>query len=362
MAVGYIQWNWVIHAAKGRLLYPTMVVVAALLGRGWETWAARWPLITHIVMGALAVATLVIPFTVMAPPVAPPPTYADASAVTPQVALAGQFGDSVALLGYDLNTHTFNPGDTLDLTLYWQALAPLDRHVSLAVQLVSARPGDTTTRLNFNTWPGGGNAPTGFWQPGEVIADRYRLDIPASDAPAQAWTLQIALYDLETGARLPFTATGDAAPLTQVRVGAVDNADFAPPAEHALATPVDFGQAITLEGLALAIEGDTATLDLWWQGRAPLSADLVTFIHLYDADGAQVLTADGPPLAGGFPTSLWQPGDRIHDTRAFTLPGDTAAPLKLGLGWYHPLTGERLTAAAAAQPLPDNALYLPVEP
>jgi hypothetical protein len=149
MGISYVRWNWITHAAKGRLLYPMMVVVAALLGRGWETWAARWPLIARLVMGALALVALVIPFTVMAPPVTPPPTYADANAVTPQVALAGQFGDSIALLGYDLNAHTFNPGDELALTLYWQALAPLDAALfaGRAARLGAARRYDDAPQL-----------------------------------------------------------------------------------------------------------------------------------------------------------------------------------------------------------------------
>lgn len=368
MAAGYVRWNWVAHAAKGRLLYPTMSMVVFFLAQGWDYWAERWPRVTQLLPAALSAVAIAIPFAVMAPAVALPPIAAGPVAVAPRTPFAGQFGDSIALLGYDLNATSFESGDELDLTLYWHVLARPDRHYSLALQLVSAYPADVTTLVNVNLWPGNGAYPTGNWRPGDVIIDRYRFTIADTAARTQGWVLTAALYDLESGARLPFTLNeqpaGDAARLITVRVGAVEAvvAESAPPAEYQAATPVTFGGAITLDGVAVVVEGNSVTLDMWWRCAAPPPTDWVTFIHFYDAHGTQILTGDGPPLLNSFPTSLWQPGDRIHDVRTLVIPEDAAAPLRLGLGWYNPLTGERPAAVAEEQRLPDDALYLPVGP
>ncbi len=368
MAVGYVRWNWVAHAAKGRLLYPTFSIVAFFLALGWDHWAGRWSRLTPVFPAALALVAVAVPFAVMAPAVALPPIAVDPAAVTPRAPFAGQFGDSIALLGYDLNATSFEPGDELTVTLYWRVLARPDRNYSLALQLVSAHIADVTTLVNENLWPGNGAYPTANWRPGDVITDRYRFVVPDTAARTQGWWLDVALYDLESGLRLPVTLNGqpagDAARLALVRVGAVAPvvAASAPPPEHKTAPPTTFGNAITLDGVAMRVEENAIELHLWWRCDAPPPADWVTFVHLYDAQGTQVVVADGPPLVNSFPTSLWQPGDRVYDVRTLPFSPSLAAPFKVAVGWYNPLTGERAAAVAAGERLADDAIYWTVEP
>ncbi len=366
MFAAYVQWNWVIHAPKGRLLYPALASVMPLLGRGWAVWTARRPALSWALLIPPALVAALIPPLVMRPPVAPPPILAGVTDVQPAHALDGRLGDDIALLGYDLNSTSFEPGQPLDLTLYWRVLAQPATHYSLAVQLVSAIPGQTATLINWNTWTGGGNYPTGFWRPGEVIADHYHLRLPDQVTYAQGWRLQAVLFDRESGARLPFTLggnpTGDAATLALVRVGANDPLVAAPPPAHQLTPPVDFGSAIMLDGVQVEPHADSLRLTLWWRSLAPSSQDYTVFVHLYDERGELVSTADGPPLSGGFPTSLWRPGDRVRDDHLAPLPAGTAGAWQLGIGWYDPRTGVRLPAAAGGVRLPDDTLRLPVTP
>ena len=42
MLVAYIRWNWIVCAPKGRLVYPAMASVGALIGRGLAYWTAKW--------------------------------------------------------------------------------------------------------------------------------------------------------------------------------------------------------------------------------------------------------------------------------------------------------------------------------
>jgi len=388
VGAAYVRWNWVIHAPKGRLVYPAMVSVAGLLGRGWASWAERIrippsalrpprfsSLISHfsfLILAVMMVGAGAVPLAVMAPPVAPPPIYATFPKAPsfregpafriPHSAfpLDGRFGAEIALLGYDLGPSfeatsleatSLEAGEWLDLTLYWQALAQPAQHYTLAIQLTSAVPGETDTLVNFNTWTGGGNFPTGNWRPGDVVVDHYRLRLPEDVARVQGWYLQAVLFDSSDGTRLPFALggqpAGKGAQLALLRVGASDPEALSSPEADRLAAPVTFDGAITLEGVRMVEEGEVLKVTLWWRSVTALAGDRVVFVHLYDAEGLLVATADGPPLAGGFPTSLWRPGDRVRDEHIASLPGEGVAPWQLGVGWYDPFTGARLAATTA---------------
>ncbi len=382
MLAAYIRWNWAIHAPKGRLLYPAIVSVAGFLGRGWACWAARRRWLTPALLILLALGAGATPFVVMAPPVSPPPIYSTVAGVHPEHPLAGRFGSDITLLGYDLDDVSFEPGEWLDLTLYWRALAQPSDHYTLAIQLVSAVTGETAALVNFNTWTGGGNYPTGVWHPGDVIADRYRLRIPDDVPRAQGWYLQAIFFNGTDGTRLPFTLdgrpSGDTATLTLLRVGASNPEEQAPPETDRLASPIYFDGAVALDGVRVTGAGgqeDTGTrgqgggeeekalgVTLWWRSVAPLAGDYVVFVHLYDSAGQLIATADAPPLSGGFPTSLWQPDDRVRGERVVSLP-EGVAPFQLGVGWYDPATGARLAATTAGGVrLPSDEVLVPIPP
>jgi hypothetical protein len=143
--------------------------------------------------------------------------------------------------------------------------------------------------------------------------------------------------------------------------------------------PIDFAGTVALDGARVTKKAQALDVTLWWRSTAPLANDPVVFVHLYDSAGQLIATADGPPLVGGFPVSLWQPGDRVRDQRSIPLPeeGDTpintkgseAAPSQVGVGWYDPATGARLAATTAdgvrllndvvLVPLPSDVCYPP---
>ena len=192
-----------------------------------------------------------------------------------------------------------------------------------------------------------------------MIVDRYRLPLPDATPRLQAWQLHIVLYETATGARLPWNLhnipISDHASLSLVRVGASAPLTF--PQKSALAAPVAFQNAIQLSALTFTPDDDRMHITVWWESLAPLTVDYTVFMHLFDAAGNTVANADAPPLSGGFPTTLWQPGDVISDT--YTLPLlDPDANYTLRLGWYDLQTGWRLEAVQEGNLLPDAALSL----
>jgi hypothetical protein len=103
-------------------------------------------------------------------------------------------------------------------------------------------------------------------------------------------------------------------------------------------------------------ESDALRVQVWWRATARLEKDYTVLVHLYDAEGALLAAGDAPPLRGGFPTSLWKPGDLVADEFVVSLRMGTseAKGESIGLGWYDPITGARLPASEADDHLTDD--------
>ncbi len=370
--IGWIRWNMLTPAPGGRLLFPALPAVALLFALGIYTLldqlrplslcrpvispSAIPPLtISSLVIGALVILLFSLALwavTGILPAFyAPPPRYADASAVHPQHSVRARFGDDIYLLGYDLNNRPEE--HFLDVTLYWQATAPIDEDYVMALQLVSPIPGDNTLRWTYDSWPGRGNYPTTAWQPGEVIRDRYRFRIPAADFFTQAWDLQVVLYEPKKGS-LPVSVDGTPAGgrwvLGRLRLpGAMPVC----PASDRLAVEVRLGESVALTH-AIVVPDETGTqVALCWQSLAPLAEDYHVFVHFYDASGALLAAGDGPPMGGAFPTSLWKPGDVILDIHR--LP-PLAVEGRIAVGLYRLEDGVRLPVTIGGNAVPDAAI------
>jgi hypothetical protein len=146
------------------------------------------------------------------------------------------------------------------------------------------------------------------------------------------------------------------------------------PSKAALAEPVHLGAMISLAGATVNPQfsnsqstGSSPTpvgrlqVSLCWESLAPAPLDYTVFVHLYDANGTLLATGDGPPMNGAFPTRLWQPGDVIADTHRLPLPAGNE-DYRIGVGLYDPISGARLQAVQAGQPLPDDTVFLKVLP
>ena len=113
--------------------------------------------------------------------------------------LTVNLGRQVELLGYDLEEASLGPGDTLHLTLYWRALAEMDKSYTVFTHLLD---GDSRIRGQKDNVPGDGTLPTTGWVAGEIITDRYEIAVH-SDAQPGRYVLEIGFYDADTGQRLP---------------------------------------------------------------------------------------------------------------------------------------------------------------
>jgi mannosyltransferase len=142
-------------------------------------------------------------------------TYAVPAALSnaPAVKNGARFGEHITLDGYTLSTPRVQPGDILQLDLFWHTDAPLSERYKVFVHVV-----DQNGRLVAQTdrEPGGGQQPTTNWATHEPIVDRYGVLIPAGTLPG-TYTVEIGLYDFND-ARLPIAAGGDALAVASVEV------------------------------------------------------------------------------------------------------------------------------------------------
>jgi hypothetical protein len=128
-------------------------------------------------------------------------------------------GDQVEFLGYDLDRTEVAPGETLHLVLHWRALSTMDTSYTVFSHLLD---GANQIRGQQDNPPMNGTYPTTLWASGEVVADEYALQVNA-DAQPGTHAIEIGLYVLETGQRLPVLdaagqVTGDRILVSEVEV------------------------------------------------------------------------------------------------------------------------------------------------
>lgn len=116
----------------------------------------------------------------------------------PDTAINAMLGNSTQLVGYTLNNAT-TQNLTLNLTLFWKALAALPADYTVFLHLRNQQ-GHTVAQRDSQ--PLNGAYPTGYWQPGETVIDPITLPLPPN-LPAGTYTLYAGLYRLDTLERLP---------------------------------------------------------------------------------------------------------------------------------------------------------------
>jgi len=128
-------------------------------------------------------------------------------------------GNKIALIGYDMDRRTASPGETIHLTLYWQALAKMEEDYTVFTHVLGEQ---NRIWAQEDSWPMNGNAPTSTWKPGQTISDEYELTI-YPDTPPDVYDVEIGLYLAATGDRLRIVGQGgrlldDRVLLSKVRV------------------------------------------------------------------------------------------------------------------------------------------------
>lgn len=136
----------------------------------------------------------------------------------PAVEQRVNFGDQIALLGYNEATGSIRPGDSFDLTLYWQAMRPLEIDYQVFVHVLNSDGELMAQSDKLNP----GEFPTRRWPVDKYVPDTHRLVLPA-DLPPGTYQVATGLWVQSAGWRLPVFDTsgqpvGDRATLFSLQV------------------------------------------------------------------------------------------------------------------------------------------------
>ena len=299
--------------ANGRYLYPALPAIGLLVSRGLCAWrrgaGVGWPpghwlcQCWHCRCGPFSECSCRRTLLPGAP---------GGRGRRQHVAGRGTFDDLFELVGYQTDTADVLEGDSLGVTLYWRALAPIGRQYSIGLVLLG-RGGVPVAKLDC--FPGGGTYPTTCWKPGEILVDRYRLTVTGVGELPSAAHLVVFLHGPDGGNASVMDAGGkqsDRASFGQVRTA---------PSRRRCSRPRNSVDA-TLGGLVRMVgydvsgfdvrAGDVLTTSLYWQAEKPLQQDYQVFLHLV-RDGKPVAQGDGPPSDGAYPSSLWRVGEVVAD-------------------------------------------------
>lgn len=324
---GLIQWATLTWSSQGRLVFTAISALTTLLVLGLAGWLPRRP--ATAVLGALALSLFAsaaaAPFAWIRPAYQPN-RYQTAGPA--QIPVDHNFGGQLRLAGYAVNgtaaaapPAAVRPGDTVEVLLEWEVVAPMERDWSVFVHLNDPVIGAPIAQRDM--YLDHGLRATSLLQAGERIFNRYDLLIPPTAVAPADLTLAVGLYDFDSDERLPLPDGRDAAILATLPLAAIAGAYPNPQSQN-------FGNQLELVGFRIeprrARAGDTLELTLFWRPLRPLGADYTFFAQLVDLEGDLTRwgSDDVAPLSG---TGRWRPGQVESVSLSLPLAADTPARL-----------------------------------
>lgn len=108
-------------------------------------------------------------------------------------------GDEIQLTGFSFQPDIIQPGQTLLVTLEWEAIAALDVNYTVFIHLIDE---GGVLRAQIDGQPVGGVSPTSTWVPDEIIEDRHAVLLPDDLLPG-SYTVRVGMYLWPELTRLP---------------------------------------------------------------------------------------------------------------------------------------------------------------
>ena len=241
------------------------------------------------------------------------------------------------------------------LTLHWSALQEMAEDYVVYLKFVNSVYHVWGEQDSRPYWDG---CPTNTWYQGQVVHDQREIEVLPGTPPGTYW-VEIALYDLNSG---QWIGPDDG---SNLRLGPVEIPRREPPPisflDIAYPLEVDLGGKIRLLGYNIESgfrPGDNIHLTLFWQCLEPVEEDYTVFVHLVD-EGSHILAQkDNPPVDGFYLTAGWEPGEIVRDQYDLIIPQDVQGDWELKVGMYNAETGQRVSAVADEEFLPDNAVVV----
>ncbi|MBL7066097.1 MAG: glycosyltransferase family 39 protein [Anaerolineae bacterium] len=128
--------------------------------------------------------------------------------VEPSHRLEANWDDKMGLLGYDLGASTYEAGETVHLTLYYQGLSKMKKDYTVFTHLLGPYNPATDGPLwgQDDSEPCRRFYPTSSWDVGEIVIDEFTIPIP-TEMPQGDYDLTVGFYQWPTLEHLPVLDT-----------------------------------------------------------------------------------------------------------------------------------------------------------
>lgn len=339
---GIIRWTMTTMGSQGRLLFPVVGGVSALTAIGLLAPIPE----KYRRGGAIGLSTsllliaAVTPFLTITPAYQPPETVD----VLPQdaIALEAHYGP-LELVGIETTTPEVEPGGWLPFTVYWRLNEQTGTDYSAFFSVVGR---DVVEIGKLDTYPGAGTLPTSRMEPGLIYQDRYTIQVDEEFEYPTAIRVLVGVGIFE-GADVGYTNILEPTTQNGQEVGSVITTVGVgyPTGRCDLVEPVtsdgpdargQFADLAIVDGAVTSVTGSQVDLALRWQTIGTTPDDWTIFVHLLDEAGQLVAQADGPPLNGDYPTSLWSRECYYPDNRQLEIPADAApGQYEVHVGMYN---------------------------
>jgi 4-amino-4-deoxy-L-arabinose transferase-like glycosyltransferase len=355
VVVPWITWATMTWSSQGRLIFSAISVWSLLLALGWDSLARLLPKKLRSAASVaiplfLFIISLVAPYAWIRPAYALPPALTDAQIAAISNRVNATFfhpaGGQLKLLGYETPVQVAIPGQTVPVTLYWEAIEPFARDYSIFVHLVDDQDLLTAQRDAF---PAMGTLSTQWLTPGNYWSEQRHLTLPDTAFGPNQTVFEVGLYDFATGERLAVVDAGGQIAGDHVRFGQLEVQPR--PGEVPNPITIDFGGEIELVGYDLdrralrrpdpttdpsaepattlqqssaeSSAASTATLTLYWRAQRPMDVNYSISTQFVNETGVKAAQKDAWPFDGAAPTSLWEPGRLIEEPRELVIFDDT---------------------------------------
>lgn len=345
--VGLIRWATITWSSQGRLIFPAISSISVLLGAGLFGWlrltapaegeSPNRTLVVPVRCGVLALSSFLLvvsaaaPWAWIAPAYRPPSPLTETQIASIPNPLSIDYGDQMRLLGYELKVSAVQPGESLYLTLFWEALKPMKRDWSVFVHLND--PVIDAPVAQRDMYVGQGLLATSLLRPGVRIANHYKISVPETTySPIEA-KLVVGLYDYENGQRL--LAEGqEAIIISTIAITPSDESQHPNPVYY------NFGDRIALVGYQIEPRrlrpGQTLRLSLVWQALREMDTNYTIFTHLRDLEDPSnriYAQQDAQPPGG---TTTWKAGQVVRADYELILAEDTPPAVhEIEVGIYY---------------------------
>ncbi len=254
--------------------------------------------------------------------------------VVPEAQLQGQgagtegkaFGSPALfwLTGCLTGAQEVESGGVLPVILTWQAERPTSKRYKVTLQLLNS---NGLVASQYDAEPDGGRRPTPTWEPGDIIVDNIGLMVRPGTPPGQ-YSLILAVYDAETGERLP-VAGQDHLKLGDVKVVRPSQ----PPPVEALGISnprrARFGpfELLGYDLFKLGFEhlpdapigpGDMVRVNLYWRALLKPRDDWTVELSL--VGGSRLASVEAPLAGVDYPTSRWEEKEVVRGQFLLQIP------------------------------------------